>query len=144
MVIDSDTTATDPSLGPVRDAISARVPFVMVALATYQRIDPSALAVFSPIVMRQLLRGSLGFDGVIVSDDLGETVAVASIAPADRALRFLEAGGDLIISKTVAPAVAMAAAIRARVAGDGAFRTRVDDAALRVLRAKSASGLLSC
>jgi beta-N-acetylhexosaminidase len=79
-----------------------------------------------------------------VSDDLGATVAVANIAPADRAIDFLLAGGDLIISKTVAPALAMAAAIRSRVSTDAAFRLRVDDAALRVLRAKVARGLVAC
>jgi beta-N-acetylhexosaminidase len=143
-VIDTVTTATDPSLGPFRDAIAARVPFVMVALATYRQLDGSDLAVFSALIMRQLLRGSLGFGGVVVSDDLGATVAVANIAPGDRAIQFLAAGGDLIISKTVAPAQAMAAAISARAATDVGFRGRVDDAALRVLRAKAARGLLAC
>jgi beta-N-acetylhexosaminidase len=116
----------------------------MIALATYTRIDGSTLAAFSPVVMRQLLRASLAFDGVVVSDDLGATAAVASIAPADRALGFLAAGGDLIISKTIAPAVAMAAGIRARVAADAAFGARVNDAVLRVLRVKAARGLIAC
>ena len=143
-VVDTQTTLTDPSLAPFRNAIAAGVPMVMIALATYQQIDPNALAVFSPIVMRQLLRGSLGFDGVIVSDDLGATAAVASIAPADRAIDFLAAGGDLIVSKTVAPALEMAAALRARAASDSGFRARIDDAALRVLRVKVARSLVSC
>jgi beta-N-acetylhexosaminidase len=143
-VVDTATTPTDAYLAPFRDAIAAGIPFVMIALATYQQIDPSALAVFSPVVMRQLLRNSLGFNGVVVSDDLGATAAVANIAPADRAINFLAAGGDLIISKTIAPAVAMADAIRARVTADAAFRSRVDDAALRVVRVKVARGLASC
>ena len=143
-VVDDVTTTSDAYLTPFRDAIAAGVPFVMVALATYQRIDPSGLAVFSPVVMRQLLRESLAFNGVVVSDDLGATVAVANIAPADRAINFLLAGGDFIISKTVAPALSMAAAIRSRASTDAAFRGRVDDAALRVLRAKATRGLVAC
>jgi beta-N-acetylhexosaminidase len=143
-VVDNETTPTDLYLAPFRDAIAAGIPFVMVALATYQKIDPTTLAVFSPVVMRQLLRGSLAFNGVIVSDDLGATAAVANITPADRAINFLAAGGDLIISKTTPPALAMAAAISARVQTDAAFRSRVDDAAIRVLRAKAARGLVSC
>jgi beta-N-acetylhexosaminidase len=94
--------------------------------------------------MRQMLRTSLGFNGVVVSDDLGATVAVANIPPADRAINYLSAGGDFIISKTVAPANAMAAAIAGRVSNDAAFKARVDDAALRVLRAKAARGLVRC
>jgi len=143
-VVDDITTPNDAYLAPFRDAIAAGVPMVMVALAKYQKIDATELAVFSPAVVQQMLRVSLGFNGVVVSDDLGATVAVANIAPADRAINFLLAGGDFIISKTVAPANAMAAAISARASSDAAFRARVDDAALRVLRAKIASGLVRC
>lgn len=143
-VVDSVTTEIDAYLVPFRDAIASGVPMVMVALAKYQRIDPAELAVFSPMVMRQMLRGSLGFTGVVVSDDLGATAAVANVAPADRAINFLVAGGDFIISKTIAPANAMATAISAQASTDAAFKTRVDDAALRILRAKAARGLVRC
>jgi beta-N-acetylhexosaminidase len=143
-VVDDVTTATDPYLAPFRDAIGAGIPMVMVALAKYQKIDTATLAAFSPTVTRQMLRTSLGFNGVVVSDDLGATVAVANIAPADRAIDFLVAGGDFIISKTIAPANAMAAAISTRASSDAAFKTRVDDAALRILRAKAARGLIRC
>src|SRR5207237_1266279 len=103
--------------------------------------DPAPV---SAPVIRQMLHVSLGFIGVVVSDDLGATVAVANIPAADRAIGFLVAGGDLIISKTVAPANAMAGAIAARVSSDAAFKARVDDAALRVIRAKMALGLVRC
>ena len=53
-VVDNVTTADDPYLNSFRAAIGAGVPMVMVALATYTRIDPSQLAVFSPVVMRLL------------------------------------------------------------------------------------------
>src|SRR5438034_6228674 len=142
--VDDVTTANDAYLSPFRDAVAAGIPMVMVALAKYQQIDPAELAAFSPTVMRQMLRVSLGFNGVVVSDDLGATVAVANIPPAVRAMDFLMAGGDFIISKTVAPANAMATAIAARACSDASFRVRVDDAALHGLRAQSASGLVSC
>jgi beta-N-acetylhexosaminidase len=141
---DTVTTSSDPYLASFRQGIAAHADFVMVALAKYTRIDPNRLAAFSPVVMTQMLRGSLGFQGVIVSDDLGDTVAVAAIPPASRAIDFLSAGGDMIVSKTAAPADAMVQAIRARVAADGAFRLRVDNAALRILQAKQAWGLLPC
>jgi beta-N-acetylhexosaminidase len=143
-VVDDVTTESDAYVAPFRDAVGAGIPMIMVALATYQKIDPANLAVFSPVVMRQMVRGSLGFNGVVVSDDVGATAAVANVPPADRAINFLTTGGDLIISKTVAPANAMAAAISARASTDAAFKGRVDDAALRVLRAKEARGLVRC
>jgi beta-N-acetylhexosaminidase len=141
---DTTTTVSDPYLQSFKDGIAANADFVMVALALYTKIDPNHLAAFSSVVMTQLLRNSLGFGGVIISDDLGATAAVASIPPGTRAIDFLSAGGDMIISKTAAPADAMVQAIRARVAADATFRQRVDDAALRVLKAKQAYGLLPC
>src|SRR5438105_6420530 len=77
-VVDDVTTANDAYLAQFRDAVAAGIPFVMVALATYQRIDPNDLAAFSTTVMRRLLRDSLSFTGVVVSDDLGATAAVAN------------------------------------------------------------------
>jgi beta-N-acetylhexosaminidase len=142
-VIDNVTTADDPYLDSFRAAVVAGVPMVMVALATYTKIDPSRLAVFSPAMMR-LLRGQLGFTGVIVSDDLGDAAAVASLPAATRGIDFLTAGGDLITSQSVAPAEQMAAAILARATGNAAFLATVDAAAQRVLTAKQAAGLLPC
>lgn len=143
-VVDSKTTQTDPNLGAFRAVIGAKVPIVMVALATYTKIDPSTLAAFSPIVIGTLLRQRLGFGGLVMSDDLGATVAVAGIPPATRAVDFISAGGEMIISKTVDPAIAMAVAITTRVSTDPAFRTLVDKAALHVLEVKAQTHLLSC
>ena len=143
-VTDDVTVRRDTYLGPFAGAIDVAVPFVMVSLATYERIDPAHLAVFSPTVIGGMLRGDLGFAGVVISDDLGAAEAVSAISPAARAIDFLESGGDMIISKTLAPADAMAQAIAARVTTDDAFRARVDAAALRILQAKAAFGLLPC
>jgi beta-N-acetylhexosaminidase len=141
---DTTTTVSDPYLQSFSQGIAANADFVMVALARYTQIDPNHLAAFSTVVMTQMLRGTMGYKGVIISDDLGDTVAVASIPPATRAIDFLTAGGDMIISKTATPAHAMGLAIRARAAGDASFRQRVDDAVLRILRVKQTWGLLPC
>jgi beta-N-acetylhexosaminidase len=142
-VVDSVTTATDPYLGSFRAAIDAGVPFVMVALATYTRIDPGRLAVFSPVVMR-LLRSGLGFGGVIISDDLGGAAAVASVPAGERAISFLNAGGDMITSQSLPPAEAMAQAVLAKASVNASFRAEVGSAVLRILRAKQSYGLLPC
>jgi beta-N-acetylhexosaminidase len=142
-VVDNVTTATDPYLNSFRTAIGAGVPMVMVALATYTKIDPAQLAVFSPTVMR-LLRSGLGFNGVIVSDDMGEAAAVQAVPVGARATGFLTAGGDLITSQSLAPAEQMAAAVLAKASANAAFRATVDAAAQRVLAAKQAAGLLPC
>jgi beta-N-acetylhexosaminidase len=91
----------DPYLGSFQAAIDAGVPFVMVSLASYPRIDPRHLAVFSSRTMRTLLRTRMHFDGVIISDDMGAAAAVASLSPAARAIGFLKAGGDMILSDSL-------------------------------------------
>lgn len=141
---DGTTTINDPYLQSFKQGIDAGADFVMVAIATFTRIDATHLAAFSPVVMGQMLRGNLGFKGVIVSDDLGATAAVAGIPAGDRALSFLSAGGDLVISKTASATHAMVLAVRSRAAADATFLTRVNDAALRVLKEKQGFGLLPC
>ena len=143
-VVDSTTTADDPYLEAFRAGIQAGAPFVMVSLATYSAIDPEHLAVFSSTIMRTLLRNQLGFDGVVMSDDLGAAASVSSLTPGARATAFIVAGGDLMIVAGVDSASKMAAAVLDRARSDPSFAARVDDGALRVLRAKQAYGLLLC
>jgi beta-N-acetylhexosaminidase len=143
-VVDDVTTVHDPYLESFEQAVGAGVPFVMIALATYTRIDPTHLAVFSRVVIRRMLRHDLHFHGVVLSDDLGATAAVAEVPASERAVDFLEAGGDMVISKTIEAATAMHAGVLERARADAAFHAVVDAAALRVLAAKQAAGLLPC
>ena len=69
---------------------------------------------------------------------------MASIPAAQRAVDFLDAGGDLITSQDIQPAEQMAAAVLAEASSNPAFRATVDAAAERVLAAKQAQGLLPC
>lgn len=143
-VHDDVTTRNDPFIDPFAAAIDAGVPFVMVSLATYDKIDPDHLAVFSEIVIDGILRHDLDFKGVVISDAIGATKAIATIPPATRAIDFIDAGGDLIISNQSAPAIEMAKGLASRAAADPTFSDRIDAAALHVLTAKDAAGLLPC
>jgi beta-N-acetylhexosaminidase len=143
-VVDTVTTPDDPYLKTFQAAIDAGVPLVMVALATYTRIDPRHLAAFSPQVMRVMLRQKMHFRGVIISDDLGVAAAVADIPPTARGIDFLAAGGDMITSESLTVAVQMDEAILERAAVDPAFRAEVNSAVRYVLTAKQAYHLLPC
>jgi beta-N-acetylhexosaminidase len=140
-VVDTSTTTRD--LASYQAGIDAGVPFVMVASATYTRLDPAHLAAFSPKIIA-LLRDQLHFTGVIISDDLGEAAAVADMAPGTRAIDFITAGGDMITSQDVGPAVAMADAVLRRADDDASFRGTVTTAVLRILAVKAKYGLLAC
>jgi beta-N-acetylhexosaminidase len=143
-VIDTTTGPKNSYLKSFQAAIKAGVPFVMIALATYTRIDPRHLAAFSSRIMQGLLRRQMHFRGVVVSDDLGAAAAVAGKSTAARGVDFLAAGGDLITSEGLAAAEVMDRAILQRAAADSAFRATVDAAVLRVLDAKQAYHLMPC
>jgi beta-N-acetylhexosaminidase len=143
-VVDPVTVPGDPYLGSFQAAIDGGVPFVMVSLASYPRIDPRHLAVFSSRTMRTLLRTRMHFGGVIISDDMGAAAAVASLSPAARAISFLNAGGDMILSVSLPAAAAMDTAVLSKMKRDPAFRAAVDDAVMHILVAKQTYGLLPC
>jgi beta-N-acetylhexosaminidase len=143
-VVDSVTTADSAGLTPFRAGIQAGSPFVMISSATYTKIDPGHLAAFSPTVIDHLLRGRLGFKGVVISDDLGNAVAVRSFTPAQRAVNFIAAGGDMILTVRPSTIPAMAQGIQTRMGQDASFRAKVDDSVRRILDAKHNAGQLDC
>ena len=148
----TDTTAgvTDTVTAPGDDQVALfgtlaadpAYPMVMVSLAIYTRIDPSQPAAFSPAVITALLREQLHYDGPVMSDDLGNAKAVAAVSAGDRAVRFVAAGGTLVL--TVAPGLLepMIDAVIARAAADPAFARQIDAAVRTDLLAKARSGLL--
>jgi beta-glucosidase-like glycosyl hydrolase len=120
----------------------AEHPFVMVSSATYALIDGAAPAVFSPVVVTDLLRGALGFRGVVMTDDVGDAEAVQSVPAGDRAVRFLQAGGTLVLTVRASVYPAMLQAVLDRDAADPAFAGVVDSAVQTALVAKARAGLL--
>ncbi len=141
-VTDAITRRHDPYLEPFRAAIEADAPFVMMSSARYTRLDPRQPAAFSPYVVGRMLRGDLGFDGVVISDDLARARQVARFPPAERALRFIGAGGDVVLTVDPAPLPAMYRAVLGKARRNADFRAQVRASALRVLTAKQEQGLL--
>lgn len=141
-VTDPVTTRTDANLTPFRYAVGAGRPLVMMSNAVYAKIDATRPAVFSPTVIDGMLRRDLGFDGVVVSDDLGAARQVDRVAVGDRATRFVAAGGDLVLTVDPATLPVMYAALLARARADAAFRLRVEQSAQRILLAKQRLGLV--
>jgi beta-N-acetylhexosaminidase len=140
---DPETTPTDPYLEPFAAAVAGDVAAVMVSSASYPQLDPDHPAVFSPAVLG-LLRDRLGFDGVVVTDDLGAAVALSAVPVGQRAVDAVGAGVDVVLTVRTEDAGPMAGALAERAAADGAFAARVDASALRVLALKERFGLLSC
>jgi beta-N-acetylhexosaminidase len=141
-VTDTVTTRNSSDIAPFRAAVVSGAQFLMVSSAFYSRIDRQHPAAFSPTVITGMIRGDVGFAGVVVSDDLGNAKQVQAWSPGARAVNFVGAGGDMVL--TVSPSVlpAMVAAVAGRAATDSVFRAKVNASALRVLTMKANLGLL--
>jgi beta-N-acetylhexosaminidase len=99
----------------------ADLPAAMTAHVVFAAIDPVAPASISERVTREVIRGFIGFDGLLMSDDLG--MAALSGSMPERAQAVLRAGSDLALlcngklseMEAVAAAVpALSASARAR------------------------------
>jgi beta-N-acetylhexosaminidase len=73
----------------------AGMPWAMTAHIVYMAIDPKAPASLSERVIAEVIRGDIGFDGVLVSDDLSMKALGGEIG--ERARRALAAGCDLVL-----------------------------------------------
>lgn len=142
-VTDGITTRNDAYVRPFRAAVRDHVPFMMVSTAIYSRIAPRVPAAFSPTIVTGMLRSDLGYRGVVITDDVGAAAQVAHVPVGQRAVRFVAAGGDMVLTVDASQAAAMTHALIVRARNSRAFRRKVDAAALRVLQAKQRAGLLS-
>ncbi len=73
----------------------AHMPWAMTAHVVYTALDKDNPATTSERVIRDTIRGSLGFDGVLVSDDIGMKALTGSCS--ERAAAALAAGCDLVL-----------------------------------------------
>jgi beta-N-acetylhexosaminidase len=129
-------------LSPFRAAVEAGVPMVMMGHLVYPAVDPERPASLSPAAV-WLLRDELGFDGVIVTDDLIMEGARRGGSIAGTALRAVEAGVDLlIISGPPEEQVAAYEAVVAAVESGEIPRERIDASVERIERVKDRYQLL--
>lgn len=141
-VTDHLTTRSAVTEVPWKAGITAGAGLVMVSSAIYSKIDPRHVAAFSSPIITGMLRGDLHYNGVVISDDLGNAIAVASVEPGLRAVNFIASGGDVVLTVNAALVPRMIQAITHHAATSPAFRAKVRAAVLRVLTRKAQMGLL--
>ncbi len=140
-ILDTTTTLDDEEIGAFNTTIKQVKPaMVMMSLATYQRIDSSAPAAFSSKIIDGTLRGSVGYDGVVISDSLS-AAAVSGIATKDLGVRLVDAGGDLACIGDTSYVTPILDGIIARAQSDPAFAKKVTASATRVMTLKYQMGL---
>jgi beta-N-acetylhexosaminidase len=136
-------TVLRSDLAPFRAAVEAGVPMVMVGHLVYPALDPETPTSLSPVAI-ELLREELGFDGVVVADDLIMEGARRGGTTADAALRAVQAGVDLlIISGPPEDQAAAYDAVVAAVESGGIPRERIDASVERIKNVKNRYPLYS-
>jgi beta-N-acetylhexosaminidase len=123
---------------PFREAIRAGVAFIMTAHVLVPSLDEERPATLSGRIVRALLREELGYQGVILSDDLEMKAIAKTYAVPDAAVQAIAAGCDgiLICSGTVEVQAATLEALVHAVEGGRISYKRLDDALTRQRRAK--------
>jgi beta-N-acetylhexosaminidase len=96
--VDVTKTWRPIELEPFRRLIAAgTADLVMVGHVLNGQLDPDLPGSMSPAVVTGPLRGELGWDGVVVTDDLQATAIVDTFGRDEAALTALEAGNDLLL-----------------------------------------------
>ena len=141
-IIPGDRARLDSlELVPFRRAIEEGVDAVMTAhVAAPAILGPGAPpATLSPYFMTEMLRGDLGFDGVLFTDALDMAAVTDGYGAGEAAIRALEAGSDVLLMPREP--------LRAIAAVEGAVRSgrltaeRIEASARRVLTLKARAGL---
>jgi len=137
-------------LRPFAEGVKAGAKIVMTAHIIFTALDPERPATLSPVILGDVLRGELGFDGLIVSDSMNMGSMKRNYDPAEAAIGAFKAGVDLMMlaeehydhdveSYLQNQRSLISAVIHA--AEDGTISSaRVDDAVERVLRLKREAG----
>ncbi len=87
----------EADLEPFRDAVDAGVELMMVSSASYPTLGSREQAAFSPAIVQGILRDDLGFEGVVITDDLEAPAVTSATAPGEAAINAVKAGDDLLL-----------------------------------------------
>lgn len=127
-------------LPPFQGGITAGAAGVMVAHMEMPAIDPEKRpATFSPVIIGDLLRRQLKFDGLVYSDSMKMAAITKMASPGDAAVLAVKAGIDAVLDS---PDSAAAAAAIVSAVKDGSIpRAQVERSVRRILEAKARLGL---
>jgi beta-N-acetylhexosaminidase len=127
-------------LVPFRAAIDAGVDSIMTAHLAVPALSPPDLpATLSPAILTDLLRGELGFKGLVVTDALEMGGIARGFNSGEAAVRALEAGADALLMP--ADPEAAIRAVVAAVEGGRLTRRRIEESLVKLLAAKERLGL---
>lgn len=123
---------------PFISGIEAGADMVMIGHITVTSVDPEP-ATISKAIITDVLRGELGWDGVVISDSL-DMGALAGYDNGEVCVKFLEAGGDILLG---IPDIETALTVLEAAVTDGRLtESRIDESVQRVLELKISHGII--
>lgn len=97
-VADVTSTWTRTELEPYRDLIAAgTADVVMAGHLVNRKLDPAHPASLSPAIVTDLLRGEIGWDGVVITDSLNAAAIREAFGQKEAIALAIEAGNDLLL-----------------------------------------------
>jgi beta-N-acetylhexosaminidase len=134
----------DLHIAPYRAMIAAGMPAIMTAHTIYPAFDRDEPATLSPAILTDYLRGELGFEGVVTSDNMTMGGIVVNYEVPDACIRALNAGVDLLLVRSESPLCEEIFVELLQAARDGRIpEDRLDEANARILRLKWDHGLFA-
>lgn len=136
-------TMMERELLPYRHLIQkGLLPAVMIAHTIYPAFDKQEVATVSKKIVTDLLRGELGFEGVITTDSMTMAGISSRYGTAEACARAVEAGADLVLMKAENVLVDETFhAVKRRVESGAISETDLHDKVYRILAMKYAYGL---
>ena len=132
--VDVSREMLEADLAPFRAAVAAGVDSMMTAHVAYPALDPDGtVATHSPRILGDLLRGEMGFDGLVVTDAIIMEGLTDGGSEADAAVEAVAAGCDVLLYPDDVEGVV--AALQAALADGRLPRARVADALRRTAAA---------
>ncbi|WP_428039802.1 glycoside hydrolase family 3 protein [Candidatus Avelusimicrobium fimicolum] len=128
-------------LAPFEAAVKQGVPGVMTGHILYPALDNKNVATFSRPILQDLLRGTMGFKGLIVTDSLDMKSATSYCTIPGCAVRALESGADMILLGRYIKPVSVFSQVWREVQAKH-LEPVVEDAARKVFDLKKQMGLL--
>ena len=136
-----EKTLFERELVPFRRLVEAGVPAIMSGHLSFPEITGNRIpATFCPYFLDDLLRKQLGFDGLIITDDIMMNGAIDYAGSVSRVVELAIEAGNTIVESSTTPSFSdpLWRNTLNRMKRDEQFRARVEDSVLRVLVAKLA------
>lgn len=122
---------------PFKKAIENNVDAVMVAHILFSKIDSKNPATLSKLIVTDVLRKDLNFDGIVITDDMTMGAIIENYDIGNAAVKAVEAGSDIIlVSHGYENKIKVLKDLKNAVGNERIPMERIDESVYRILKLK--------